>query len=434
MFGNSKEIALRIAQKNSEIEALNQELAQYREMAFLYTEGIVLLLQDGRVIFRNKEAQTFGEDELLKLDFSKQEVMLRERNYHVHQHRIGDCICYILKDGQQGFLPQSGKRDLFLGYFASLKEGFSETQISLQNILQELKEILTEAQNGQKIGLEGLGLSEETLGDMKELYVKMQGVMSLAHSLMQRSNDITSVISLIDDIAEQTNLLALNAAIEAARAGAHGRGFAVVADEVRKLAEKTQKATKEIAIVVKSMQQESSDIQSGIEITNKVAGDMKVRIEKLHDAVNDFKTRSTFAKYAVQNSNNQVFCTLAKLDHVIYKNNLYAFVFKLSDTFNQVDHTQCRLGKWYFEGEGKRDFSDTQGYKKLDSYHMQVHNSANSLVRSIKQKTENIQEIIDEKIQTMEQASNGVMECINEMYAQKHAYFAEEKRKLEEKH
>ncbi|WP_233709957.1 CZB domain-containing protein [Helicobacter sp. 'CLO3_human'] len=140
----------------------------------------------------------------------------------------------------------------------------------------------------------------------------------------------------------------------------------------------------------------------------------------MHHNVNDYKIGSEVTKYTVQNSNNQVFCTLAKLDHTVYKNNLYASIFNIASDFNQVDHTQCRLGKWYFEGEGKNSFSDTQGYKKLDSHHLKVHSNANALAQSFKDDREKVSRaLINEKVLGMEKASKGVMDCIDEMFKEK---------------
>jgi len=106
---------------------------------------------------------------------------------------------------------------------------------------------------------------EETLGKMRTIAASVQGTANKMEELGKSSDQIGRIAGVIDDIADQTNLLALNAAIEAARAGEQGRGFAVVADEVRKLAERTTTATKEIAQMIKTIQNETKTAVTAME-------------------------------------------------------------------------------------------------------------------------------------------------------------------------
>lgn len=127
---------------------------------------------------------------------------------------------------------------------------------------------------------------------MESVSHRIQESSERIYKLGQRSKEIGDIIGVIEDIAEQTNLLALNAAIEAARAGDQGRGFAVVADEVRKLAERTGKATKEIATVieavqagtheaVRSMEQGTEEANSGV----KLAREAGIRLTEIVNGV-----------------------------------------------------------------------------------------------------------------------------------------------------
>ncbi|PUD03240.1 chemotaxis chemoreceptor TlpD [Helicobacter pylori] len=418
MFGN-KQLQLQISQKDSEIAELKKEVNLYQSLLNLCLHEGFVGIKNNKVVFKSGNLASLSNLEEQSVHFKEnaESVNLQGVSYSLKSQNI-DGVQYFSLAKKTGGVGEYHKSDLFKTFCASLKEGLENAQESMQYFHQETGTLLNAAKNGEVHSTEGLGTVNKTGQDIESLYEKMQNATSLADSLNQRSNEITQVISLIDDIAEQTNLLALNAAIEAARAGEHGRGFAVVADEVRKLAEKTQKATKEIAVVVKSMQQEANDIQTNTHDINSIVGFIKGDVEELKSTVKNNIIVAQAAKYTIYNVNNRVFCGLAKLDHVVFKNNLYGMVFGLN-SFDITSHKNCRLGKWYYEGTGKENFSNTSGYRALESHHASVHAEANDLVKAVQEDHITDLKYLEHKVHLMEDSAKHVKENIDKMFYEK---------------
>ena len=115
------------------------------------------------------------------------------------------------------------------------------------------------ARHSVEVAHKGGDAVRRTIDGMNAIRETIQETSKRIKRLGESSQEIGNIVELINDIAEQTNILALNASIQASMAGEAGRGFAVVADEVQRLAERAANATKQIEVLVRTIQTDTNE-------------------------------------------------------------------------------------------------------------------------------------------------------------------------------
>lgn len=305
---------------------------------------------------REMESISSGEGDLTKtIQFKRQDelgVLITYFNRFVSSVR--DTVKVIanssntLNSSMEGISGTSHEltksTEMIAGAVMSVSEGSVEQTEMIRN-LNDLVEKMSEdvarvlkkaetlrqgSESSKASAGEGSQLLEVQERSLQEVIASLSGVDMSVKKLESYSNDIKSILGIIDNISNQTNLLALNAAIEAARAGETGRGFAVVAGEIRKLAEETGKSTVQISEIIGNITGQTLMVRENMEkMTERIDAqgkNMAVVMDKLDEIVQ--KAENTYVdareiesiNLAVQSGFGTIKSSAGKISDVVTSN------------------------------------------------------------------------------------------------------------------
>ena len=405
----------------NKIKDLQKQNVQLQNIASYSTsEAIVAIDKNNQILFSNDKAQQNIKDTnslANAISRGDKRIIIEDCEAKIESKRFDDIMVVSLV---QTSIHDDKDDGLLHKHNNNMNESLANTQNVYLSLLEELGSMAKESKETADGSTEGLELTQNIVRDTQNLNAQIVTENEIVTKLVQKSDDIAGAITVIDQIAFQTNILSLNAAVEAATAGEAGKGFAVVAQEVRNLASRSADAAKEIKDMVVAIQEETAHMKQSSDVVSKVVVETKQRVDVLIKLMGQFQKNSGRSVFEVDSISNKIFVNLAKLDHVIYKNNLYQLLFGESTNFKPTAHTNCRLGKWYDSGLGKTEFGVTKSYASLNKPHQIVHEEANSLAAECAGNAVTCSKAkIEEKVKNIEVASHEVFDILDRMLEEK---------------